>query len=261
MDNRQHLIIRVGAGSLSFLSGTAENIAYHPYALNSSIAMAANMREALRTMPMLSNDTYRTLVMVDSPVLMIPVSLFDEKEQDTLYRHAFTRQEQQTVMNTVLPDLNSVAVFSIQKDMRNVIDDTFGSVRYLPVCAPVWRHLHDRSYTGQRQKLYGYFHDRRLDIFSFAQMRFRFYNSYAVDNAHDALYFLLAVWKSLGLAPDHDELHLAGDFADKDELSTEVQKYVKRVFFINPSGEFNRAAITQVSGIPYDLVTLYIKGR
>ena len=181
--------------------------------------------------------------MVDTPTLMVPTNLFVEEESEVIYHHAFTDMEQQLVMHTVLPDLNAVVLFSIQKDLRNVIADNFDNVRYTAAVAPVWRHLHQRSYTGQHQKLYGYFHDRRMEVFSFTQNRFK------------------AVWKQLAMEPEHDELYLVGDIPERDQLMEEAQKFVKRVFFINPSGEFNRAPITQIQGIPYDLITLYLKGR
>jgi hypothetical protein len=161
----------------------------------------------------------------------------------------------------VLPDLNAVVLFSIQKDLRGVIDSQFSNVRYTAAVAPVWRHLHQRSFTGQHQKLYAYFHDRRMEVFSFAQNRFKFCNSFAVNNPNDALYYVLGVWKQLSLEPEHDELHLAGDIPDRDRLMEEAQRFVKRVFYINPSGEFNRAAVTQIQGMPYDLMVLYVKGR
>ena len=64
---------------------------------------------------------------------------------------------------------------------------------------PVWRHLHQRSFTGHRNKLYGYFHSKRLDLFSFQQNRFKFCNSFEASHAYDALYFLLYTWKLLRL--------------------------------------------------------------
>ena len=63
---------------------------YEPYALNSSISIAANMREALRTVEMLRQPYHRVLVMVDAPVLMVPAEEFDESAVDEQYRHAFT---------------------------------------------------------------------------------------------------------------------------------------------------------------------------
>jgi hypothetical protein len=69
------------------------------------------------------------------------------------------------------------------------------------------------------------------------------------------------VWKQLGFEADHDELHLVGDLPDDEALIDEARQFVKRVFCINPSGEFNRAPVTQIAGVPYDLMTLYVKGR
>jgi hypothetical protein len=261
-DNRQkRLIIRLSRGRLSFATTDGSEVLFEEYPLNSSISMAANLREALRTMPLLSDDFERVLVMVDAPTLMVPANLFIEEESEALYHHAFTGDEQLQVMHTVLPDLNAVALFAIQKDLRSVIANHFGDVSYSAAVAPVWRHLHQRSYTGQHQKLYGYFHDRRLEVFSFQQKRFKFCNSFAVNNPNDALYYLLAGWKQLSLEAEHDEMYLVGDINEREQLMAETQRFVKHVFYINPSGEFNRAPVTQIKGMPYDLITLFVKGR
>ena len=261
-DNKQkRLIIRISKGRLSFATAEEGNVLFEEYPMNSSISMAANLREALRTLPMLSEDIERVLVMVDTPTLMIPTNLFVEGESEALYRHAYTGDEQLQVMHTVLPDLNAVVLFAIQKDLRSVIANNFGNVSYSAAMAPVWRHLHQRSFTGQHQKQYAYFHDRRMEVFSFQQNRFKFCNTFAVNNPNDALYYLLAVWKQLSMEAEHDEMYLVGDINERDQLLEEAQRFVKRVYYINPSGEFNRAPITQIKGMPYDLMTLFIKGR
>ena len=256
----RRLVIRVSRESLTFSTTEKSEVAYEAYPLNSSISMAANLREALRTSELLGKTYGKVLVMLGSPVLTIPTSLFREEEQEKLYRFTFTDQEQTVVMHTVLPDLNCVAIFSVQKDLLTVISDAFQQVRFIPVAAPVWHHLHQRSYTGTHKKLYTYFHDRQMEVFCFTQNRFRFSNSFAVNNPNDALYYLLGVWKQLALDPSYDELYLSGDMREIEPLLTETQKFIKHVFVVNPSGEFNHAAITQIKDIPYDLVTLYMKG-
>ena len=138
MDNIQkRLVIRISKGRLSFATADGSDVLYEDYALNSSISMAANLREALRTLPLLEDDFERVLVMVDTPTLMVPTNLFVEEESEVIYHHAFTDMEQQLVMHTVLPDLNAVVLFSIQKDLRNVIADNFSDVRYTAAVAPV----------------------------------------------------------------------------------------------------------------------------
>lgn len=259
--NLSRLVIRVSTGSLSFSTTRHEQVLFEDYSLNSGISLAANLREALRTMPLLATDYQRVLVMVDTPVLMVPSDLFNMDTMETEYRHAFTQFNAATVKHTVLPDLNGVAVFAVNKDLLTVVNDHFDSINFTPVAAPVWRHMHRRSYTGPREKLYGYFHDRKLEVFCFTENRFKFCNSFTVNNPNDALYYLLSSWKQLGLGAEHDELHLVGQLPDSEGLVEEARRFVKRVFLINPSGEFNRAAITQIEGMPYDLMVLYIKGR
>ena len=69
------------------------------------------------------------------------------------------------------------------------------------------------------------------------------------------------MWKQIGLQAERDELHLVGNIPACDWLTEELQKYLKRVYTINPAGDFNRSAVTQIEGMPYDLMTLFVKGR
>ena len=258
----RRLVIRVGKGSLMLTTTDDQaQVVFEQYPINSSITMAANLREALRTNNILTDSYQRTLIMVDSPVLMVPTDLFHEEENTELYFHAYTKKTQQIVLHSVLPDLNSVALFSIDKDLLAVINDRMSQPSIIAAMIPVSHHLHQRSYTGNHQKLYGYFHDRCMEVFSFTNNRFRFCNTYTVNCSNNALYYLLSVWKQLGMEPEHDELHLVGELPDEEALMEEARQFIKRVFFINPSGEFNRAPVTQITGMPYDLMTLYVKGR
>jgi hypothetical protein len=83
-------------------------------------------------------------------------------------------------------------------------------------------------------------------------------NSYPLKAADDAVYYALHAWKTFGLDQQRDELFLVGDLPDKDELLATLRKYVQVVCVINPSASFNRAPLTQIKGIPFDLITYYL---
>ena len=254
--NRQRLIIRISRDSIALSTSDNGQVRYERYPMNSAISLAANMREALRTQLILQDDYEHVLVLVDSPVLTIPVAMFREEERDQLYHYTFTRHDQFMVMHAVLPDLNAVAVFAVQKDLRQVLADRFGHVSYQPLMSAVWRHMYQKSFTGQHAKLYCYYHDRKLEVFAFGPNRFKFQNTYAVTTPDDALYYVLSVWKQLGMDPQSDELHLAGTMP---ELKDRALTFVKRVFASTPSGEFNRAPVTQIDGMPYDVMLVYLR--
>lgn len=260
MSNKR-LIIRVSHNSLAFSTSTNGQVEFERYPLKSSISMAANMREALRNVPMLQEQYQRVAILLDSPILMLPTDLFRQEEKEALYHYTFPGQEGQAITHFIVPELNAIAVFSIHKDLRNVLADRFGEVMHFqPATSLVWLHQYQKSFTGPRQKLYGHFHERKLEIFAFGQNRFKFYNSFAISSNHnDALFYILSVWKQLGMNPVDDELHLCGDIPERTQLTEDIRNYVKRVFVSNPSGEFNRAQVTQIEGIPYDLMLYYIK--
>lgn len=262
--NKQRLTIRVSKNSMSFAIAHPEqeqSLRYEPFILKSGMSISANLREAFKSAELLSFGYQRAQIILDAPALLIPAELFSEEDKDLLYFHSFPELKGQIVLFNVLPDLNAVALFSINKDLKMVIEDNIADVKYYIAMAPVWKQLHQRSFTGARQKLYGYFHDNKIDIFSFKNNRFKFSNSFDAKYYKDALYFLLYVWKQTGLDAKQDELHIVGDIPDKELMIKEIREYLRNAYIINPVADYNRAPATQIKGMPYDLVTLFVKGR
>ena len=48
---------------------------------------------------------------------------------------------------------------------------------------------------------------------------------------------------------------------EQSELISELRRYLQNVYIINPSAEFNRAPVTKIKGMPFDLMALFTKGR
>lgn len=256
------LTIRVGKNTLSFSvvdRETEKQVVYEPYVVKSGVSMAANLRQAFKDSDLLQRPYTKARVFIDTPVLIVPVEEFHEEDLQTLYQHAFTGHNSDAILYRVQPNLNVVAVFPINKDLRMVVEDNFDDVRFTPILQPVWNYLHQRSFTGIHRKLYAYFHDKKVDVFSFEKNRFKFFNSFQAAHAKDALYFILYVWKQLGLSQQQDELYLVGNLPDKEWLVYNSKLYVRKTFYLNPCAEFNRAPITEIQGIPFDLLTLYLR--
>jgi len=256
------MTIRAGRTTLSASVPEADGgVRFEPYVMRSGVSVAANLREALKTMDIFVNAPKRVRLIVDTPVLMTPVELFSEESADDFYHHSFPDSEGEVTMHNVIPDLNAVALFSVNKDLKLVVEDNFSEVRYMSAMIPVWRHLHRRSYTGNRRKLYAYFHEERMEVFSFQPNRFRFCNSFEVKDSHDALFFLIYTWRQLQLDTELDELHLVGDAPDSEWLTAELRRFLHKVMPINVKADFNGSPICDVKGMPYDLMTYYVKRR
>ncbi len=260
--NKPRLTIRIGQYSLSFSAvktDDSKNVVFEPYTVKSGMSIAANLRAAFKEIDLLNNGWQRAEALIDSPVLMVPIDLFDEGQKEVLFNNAITGHEKDIVLYNVLPSLNAVALYAINKDLKLVIDEHFKDVRYTHVCMTVWNHLYRKSFTGVRMKLYAYFHDKKLDVFSFRQNRFRFTNSFDTNLAPDAEYFILNIWKQLAFNNKRDELHLVGDIPDRETLEKELRSFINNVYVVNPQAEFNNSPITEIKNIPYDLIVHFMK--
>ena len=260
---QERLIVRITRRTLAFAvtDKTADaQVAYEPYTVRSGISMAANLREAFKSAALLQRGYKRVNILVDVAVMLVPIEEFQEEDMQGLYRYTFGLDDGDTVVHQVLPDLNAVAVFPINKDIKLVVDDHFTDVRITPLIRSIWTYLHRKSFIGMSKKLYGYFHDKKLELFAFSKNRFKFYNSFELDSSRDAVYFIMYVWEQLGMDKTSDELHLVGDIVDSDGLKISLSQFIRKVYINNLAADFNSAPITAVSGLPYDLITLFAKG-
>jgi hypothetical protein len=259
---QDQLIVRITRRTLAFAvtDKTADaQVAYEPYTVRSGISMAANLREAFKSTALLQRGYKRVNILVDVAVMLVPIEEFQEEDMQGLYRYTFGLDDGDTVVHQVLPDLNAVAVFPINKDIKLVVDDHFTDVRITPLIRSIWTYLHRKSFIGMSKKLYGYFHDKKLELFAFSKNRFKFYNSFELDSSRDAVYFIMYVWEQLGMDKTSDELHLVGDIVDSDGLKISLSQFIRKVYINNLAADFSSAPITAISGLPYDLITLFAK--
>ncbi len=222
----KQIIIEIGADRLSFTVGkTAE-----PYDVNSSISMAANLREAFDGVGLLEDRYEKALVMADSNIMLIPAEDCGEDDLTTMYRHTFSDfSASDIIVSTEMPDMSAIAVYTINKDVNTVLSDHFPNVEFSPLGLPVWREMFRHNFTGTSKRLHAYFHDQKMEVFCFQQNRFRFFNTFAVAHAHDALYYLLYTWKQLAMNVEYDEMNLIGETEHKEWLAEHLKQYLKRV--------------------------------
>ena len=68
-----------------------------------------------------------------------------------------------------------------------------------------------------------------MSVFSFEQHRIHFANTFDAVHAHDALYYIMFVWKQLGFSQEEDVLYLLGTMPHADWLATRLKTYVRRI--------------------------------
>lgn len=258
------ITIRISENSLSFSApsqSASGHIDIENYPLRTGISVSANLRQALVDDRMTRFGAKEALVAVDTPILLLPIEEFDANEIAPLYHHSFRLQQSHKVVHCVLPNLNAVAVFAVDNDIANIVADQYEAFDYMPIMQPVWKFMHKRSFTGSRANLFVYLHDNNADVMSFRQNRFRFYNRFNAHHHKDTAFYILYVWKQLGLDTLHDNLHIIGTSNEYEDTIKELQQFLKNIRQMNIAADLGHPQDLTNADIPIDLQLLYAIGR
>lgn len=218
---------------------------FEQYNMKSGIAVAANLRQALAECHILKTQTAperqtsaatsqhhpvfdTATVYVDTPLLLIPAEEYDEEAMPTLYHHVNSQYKDDNVVGTPIPQINVVAAYAVGKDLSFVLTETFRTVQFMPLLAPVLVEFCRHSYGGFQEKLFCYFHDRRIDVCAFRKGRVRFCSAFDVSLTPDAVYYILNMWQTLGMKRT-DVLCLAGSITGHEALLKELRRFIKNI--------------------------------
>lgn len=238
----RELTIRAGIGTLSFtiVQDDGEEKVY-PYPVKSNMSLSANLREAFKEQTYLINETKdregkliaKTTLMVTSPVVLIPEAEdeVDDDNSNFIYNELLPGHKGEAKKQIRIPELGVNTLFAVNNDLLLVVSDNCTDVKVNNVIIPVWKQLYKEYYKGNTpRQLFAYFHDKLIDICSFGQSRITFANSFDATHAHDALYYILYIWKQLGLSQEKDEMHIIGDVTNSEWLNNKLSAYIKNVF-------------------------------
>ena len=94
MNPTKTLILRIGPDALTFLSSDIEGQPFiKTYEMKGGMSVAANLREAFKTLPMLGGTWEKVTVLADVPTMLVPEEEFDAADTDLLFSHAFSGHE------------------------------------------------------------------------------------------------------------------------------------------------------------------------
>lgn len=241
--------------NIAYTDGANEpNIHHAIFALNPGVDQTHQVRTILDKPEVVPADHCDVTLLVDGPVMLIPTDEYDAATATDLYDQTFTGLEHKEKMTITIDQLSCVAVFPLDSSTRTMLEERFSMLHVYPCDWPVWLHYHSTDQHLRRNPLYGYFHDGSLDIFRFQHDRLRFFNRFAVEQAPDALYFLLNVWRQLGMDAETDHMVLVGP--QPTELKERLERHLRHVSVNAPTIDIAQGQAIDIANMPYDLLLM-----
>lgn len=263
--NNKSLSIRVCSNGLSFCTytpGKEEPFEYKVIDVNHTISLAANLKEVLRTEPMLKQDYQRVNVLIaTSRFTTVPVAAFQKEDIEAFFKFSFPKEKAQHVSYNVLRRSGIAIVFGLERSIYQLLLDDFPRARFYASASTLIEFFSEKSLIGVGRKMYVYLHEKEMTIYAFDQGRMLFVNTFVATSVADIQYYTLHVWKELGFDQIDDSLLIVGDKELRTtELSEKIKYFLQNVDVIDRSEDFKERLTKGNSLIPYDLQTLLVCG-
>jgi hypothetical protein len=175
----------------------------------------------------------------------IPFDLFEVEHTEDFFYHNFPQKDKEVVLCNILGKSNIALLFGIDKHTHQLLGEQFPKARIFANVSPLIEHFTQKSQEGNQRKLYAHFQPNQMNVFAFEKGKLLFMNTYHCKQTADQAYYLLNVWQQLGFSQENDQLFLVEKTENKEELLTELSKFLRNVS-VFPTKE----------NLPFDLQTL-----
>ena len=219
-------------------------LSFYDRKVDESLSLTANLKQTFREVEWLSHSFRRVnVLMADKRFTFIPLEFFEDEQAEAVFYHNHPKQNNELVQYNILQKNNIVVLFSVDKSVCSFLCEQYPDVRFYSQASPFIEFFATKSRLGNNRKMYVHSRKEAIDIFAYERGRLQIANSFPCKETNDRIYYLLYIWKQLGLEQERDELHLTGELPDKDQLLSELRKFIRQVFIMNPATNLDLQAI------------------
>ena len=255
--------IRIATNGLSFCTYTPQvadtPFIYKEYDVQPTISLAANLKNALMSEPMLKGDYQRVNVMITSPhTTFVPVADFDAEAVEDIYSFNFPQDKGMKISYNMLRRSGIAIIFGMDKNIYQLLIDDYPKARFYASASTLIERFGNKSLSHANKQIYAYLHERELTIYAFQSGRLLMSNTFNAKTVDDSMYYILNLSQQLPFSQIDDDIYIVGDTQREHSLADSLQNFIKNIYVIDRKVDFKNALTAGNNLIPYDLQTLLI---
>ena len=251
-NSNQHILsIRFSADGFYFAllnpkakENNSESSTHFIYKVDESLSITANLKHAIDEVEWL-NYKYKSvqIVIATQRFTIVPLDLFEDEYAETLFYHNFQSIDNEVVEYNILQKNNSVVLYGIDKALLTMLYNLFPEAQVKAQATMLIEHLTEQNcHVDKRQMLYLY-SKNNISIAAMERHNLLFCNSFSCTQVSDRLYYILHCWKQLGMDQQTDELLLAENNSEANELKKELARYIAHITPVSPNFDIESTAI------------------
>lgn len=222
----QELSIRIFSDGFSFYTPQSQK----EVTAKEGESLKQALETAFRTNALLQPNYDEVNVYADYPSTRIPLDEFRSEEAQALYRLTFGEDSLQgmNMHYEMLPELEVIEVFVLEAELEKLILHHYPHASIHSYFGQLMNKMlvYDKRNPDEQQRLYAHSNGRQLFLFTYRNGKLQFANSFEAGDTNNQLYYLLYVWKQLGLQQTKDTCMIIGK---NNELEKELKRYISNV--------------------------------
>jgi hypothetical protein len=179
---------------------------------------------------------------------IVPAPLFDPAKKEEYFSFNLTRDENDVIIANKIPDPDAYIVFSVNRSLSGVASHFWPAVYPVHHTKPLLNQVAHYSKSISGFFVLVHIEKEFFNILVYEHGTLKFSNTFKYRNISDILYYVLNVYKSMGI--NHDEtLHFSGLTGKYDDIWSGFAMYIRNLKFTEPAGSFTFSYVFNEVGL------------
>ncbi len=199
---------------------------------------AGQIRDIIRTDDFLTKKYRKVSVILPAQKLtLVPAQLYDPGKKEEYFILNHLQEEEKVLLTNKLSEPDAYIVFSVQKEINDIVLDFFPGTLPVNHLKPLLAHITHARRTGDLNYIHVHVERDFFNMIVFSGGTMKFCNTFNYRNISDIMYFVMNVFRTLGIKQE-ETIHFSGMTEKYDDLSSAFSIYVRSIKFSVPAGNF-----------------------
>jgi hypothetical protein len=177
------------------------------------------------------------VVMPTPKFTLIPAPLFDPGKKEEYFSLNYNREDSEIILSNKLSDPDAYIVFSVPASLYGISQNLWPATSVLHHTKPLLNQLSHNCKTSSGFYVNVHIEKEFFNVIVYEHGSLKFSNTFSYRNVSDILYYVLNVFRTLGIT--HDEpLHLSGLTDMYDGIWSGFAMYIRNLKLTEPAGSF-----------------------
>lgn len=221
------LYLEITPEAMRFYSMEGDTLQQTSYRMQPTLNFDRNLRQAVASMPQMSETPQAVRVIVTSPGTAMPLNDFCEEISEDVFRQCFPDRTGQQVFYDMIPESSAVWLFALPREHCKALEGLFGEVFYVHAVTPLARYALQQAAQNERLVLVNC-RVGTIDVVVVMGNRLLMANTYEVGSSYDATFYTLNVSKRLQVDCLTDHFIVGGEKELREGLLDELLNFAPR---------------------------------